>query len=1022
MRKVGSDLAKQIRNQAFSQQQQSFETLGNLNTNFATLSAQITESQIAENRAIADSAAQIAMSNAQRVQSDAQNFANFTNVVQQGLQQQQQFQLADQQAKAEQAKILQEMQEAELARQQEQQFVDAFTDINALTTQADTLIRQTSDKQFIQAGFDLIAKYPNLKQEDRVKLIDRLYSSTGRVNQDLFNHTEKKQEEIHNQITAAKQAELKALLSNNNARLRTGNFTDINEILENSDGIIGQFLQNNPDLTTVQQLQIYAQNLDYLADNTEAGLVYKNELKQKSQSYAAMMADPRFVENVEKYRRGEISANEWQFWMNTVASEYGVAIEQAQSLGNPLATESAMLAREQVRSQLQALHNQGIAKDISMTDIDNATISYMAWSIANDPQARYELESIEGMTDNPDYKTALELSQNIKEYQETETSVNRNIAKLQKALASWNTSTIKSARSVNDARRQTTDLMRILTESIGADANEVVGNLPEQDTTESDREYILRLTEWAQVGADAIQHEIATEKRRLVPMARRLQQYQLLDATRTNDGRMVENRLQNLMDTIQKTSESAPTTAVPGGTQPNFNQGSTPTPSPVKFATVTNARTGQPMLTPFREGTTGIQFRHSRGRAGDEHAGFRRRDHAGIDIIAPVGTEIIAYMDGEIHRVANDPQGYGYYVDIKTATGTIHRFSHMKNPAQFRVGDPIRVGDVIGKVGKTGNAGNTPPHVHWEMRRAGGREFGFDGTIDIDSVATDLHNSFTGKKPKYDNTQNYQNLPNPYNNDVADNFRNSVSPTNSLLMQSGNYIMNNTMYKIGGVDSQPAQQVYNMANPYRPKFTPNTKEGWTPEQNKPTNNYGYAILARNPSWAKKLNEVATRLGVPGYWLADMIAFESGFDPSIDNGVGYSGLIQFGDGAAKDVGTTRAALRKMTFEQQMEYVYRYFKLPWFGTLDRIELFHAAVWGGPGLVKRARNNPRGALKVSDGWITWDKYLKRLGEGAGRQYSFPFMDGREPKPIHPKFVPGCPICEQLSRSNSFVVHEAQ
>ncbi|MGN7989282.1 PAAR-like protein [Pedobacter sp. 22226] len=47
-----------------------------------------------------------------------------------------------------------------------------------------------------------------------------------------------------------------------------------------------------------------------------------------------------------------------------------------------------------------------------------------------------------------------------------------------------------------------------------------------------------------------------------------------------------------------------------------------------------------------------------------------------------------------------------------------------------------------------------------------------------------------------------------------------------------------------------------------------------------------------------------------------------FSPSSDNGVGFSGLIQFSDAAAKSVGTTRAELKQMTFIKQMDYVKKY----------------------------------------------------------------------------------------------------
>ncbi len=48
-----------------------------------------------------------------------------------------------------------------------------------------------------------------------------------------------------------------------------------------------------------------------------------------------------------------------------------------------------------------------------------------------------------------------------------------------------------------------------------------------------------------------------------------------------------------------------------------------------------------------------------------------------------------------------------------------------------------------------------------------------------------------------------------------------------------------------------------------------------------------------------------------------------FKPYADNGADYSGLIQFSDASAKKLGTTRSALKKMTFIQQMDYVHDYF---------------------------------------------------------------------------------------------------
>lgn len=99
-------------------------------------------------------------------------------------------------------------------------------------------------------------------------------------------------------------------------------------------------------------------------------------------------------------------------------------------------------------------------------------------------------------------------------------------------------------------------------------------------------------------------------------------------------------------------------------------------------------------------------------------------------------------------------------------------------------------------------------------------------------------------------------------------------------------------------------------------------------------------------------------------LMACMAFESGetFSPAIKNGAGapYYGLIQFGKAAATDVGTTVEALVKMTAEQQLEYVYLYFK-PLTGKLRSVsDLYMKILW--PVAVGKPEN-----------YVLWDKATK-------------------------------------------------
>lgn len=79
--------------------------------------------------------------------------------------------------------------------------------------------------------------------------------------------------------------------------------------------------------------------------------------------------------------------------------------------------------------------------------------------------------------------------------------------------------------------------------------------------------------------------------------------------------------------------------------------------------------------------------------------------------------------------------------------------------------------------------------------------------------------------------------------------------------------------------------------------------------------------------AESIARVAANIGVRANDLAAVISFETAgsFSPSKRNPTSSAtGLIQFMDATAKGLGTTTSALARMSFDQQMVYVERYFK--------------------------------------------------------------------------------------------------
>ncbi len=88
------------------------------------------------------------------------------------------------------------------------------------------------------------------------------------------------------------------------------------------------------------------------------------------------------------------------------------------------------------------------------------------------------------------------------------------------------------------------------------------------------------------------------------------------------------------------------------------------------------------------------------------------RLHAGVDIGAPTGTQILAADTGMV-AFAGWNGGYGNFVKIDHGGGKQTWYGHMSK-ISVSVGQSVNKGDVIGTVGSTGNS--TGPHLHFEVR------------------------------------------------------------------------------------------------------------------------------------------------------------------------------------------------------------------------------------------------------------------------------------------------------------------
>jgi murein DD-endopeptidase MepM/ murein hydrolase activator NlpD len=108
--------------------------------------------------------------------------------------------------------------------------------------------------------------------------------------------------------------------------------------------------------------------------------------------------------------------------------------------------------------------------------------------------------------------------------------------------------------------------------------------------------------------------------------------------------------------------------------------------------------------------------------------------HKGVDLTAPIGTDVYAAMDGRVVTAAKHRQ-YGNYVMIDHGNGVETLYAH-NSKLLVEVGDIVRKGQKIAEVGRTGNA--TGPHVHFEVRLQGLAQNPLPMLNDTEEIPTEM--------------------------------------------------------------------------------------------------------------------------------------------------------------------------------------------------------------------------------------------------------------------------------------------
>lgn len=103
-------------------------------------------------------------------------------------------------------------------------------------------------------------------------------------------------------------------------------------------------------------------------------------------------------------------------------------------------------------------------------------------------------------------------------------------------------------------------------------------------------------------------------------------------------------------------------------------------------------------------------------RFGDPRDGGRRRHH-GVDIFAERGTLVLAPEGGRVVRAGTNRLG-GNVVWMQSDSGLRLYFAHLDEHL-VGFGARLEAGEPVGRVGNTGNARTTPPHLHFGIYQRG---------------------------------------------------------------------------------------------------------------------------------------------------------------------------------------------------------------------------------------------------------------------------------------------------------------
>ena len=116
---------------------------------------------------------------------------------------------------------------------------------------------------------------------------------------------------------------------------------------------------------------------------------------------------------------------------------------------------------------------------------------------------------------------------------------------------------------------------------------------------------------------------------------------------------------------------------------------------------------------------------------------FGRSEHHGVDLPGKLGDPVVTTQPGIVIEVGDTgTKGYGKYIKIEHENGYKTLYAHLSSQ-DVKKGDKVSQGQLIGKVGSTGDS--TGPHLHYEVFNKEGQKIDplQSGVFNLNPVSAD---------------------------------------------------------------------------------------------------------------------------------------------------------------------------------------------------------------------------------------------------------------------------------------------